>query len=211
VSWSPSGSTAPYACGTPTAGGSARSSWPATPWPYSLPAVGEPDPGDRHPGKRLLLEVEDGGWLPEVQELDTPAARLLHEHLLPRLRAAVSQAEGLKAVIEVEMIGTDPPSEVWYVTVDLGDVRMQREKPRRQQRQRHASAGDAGTTELFKIVSCRLPPTRPCRPGRSGGSRIISERLTMLTVLHGSWKRAVAIVLCVEIIRPTLPRMGRSF
>jgi hypothetical protein len=47
---------------------------------------------------------------------------------LPRLRAAVSQDEGLQAVIEVEMIGTDPPSEVLYVTVDLGDVRMQREK-----------------------------------------------------------------------------------
>jgi WD40 repeat protein len=79
-------------------------------------------------GSVYLLEVEDGGRLPEVLELDTPAARLLYERLLPRLRVAVSQDEGLQAVIEVEIIGSNPPPEIWYVTVDAGDVRVQRDE-----------------------------------------------------------------------------------
>jgi hypothetical protein len=54
---------------------------------------------------------------------------------------------------------------------------------------------DRFSTALFKIVPRRLPPTRQCRPGRSGDPQTISERLAMLTMLHGSWKRAVAIVL----------------
>jgi hypothetical protein len=54
---------------------------------------------------------------------------------------------------------------------------------------------DRFSTELFKIVPRRLLPTRQCRPGRSGGPQTISERLAMLIMLHGSWKRAVAIVL----------------
>ena len=54
---------------------------------------------------------------------------------------------------------------------------------------------DRFSTELFKIVPRRLLPTRQCRRGRSGGPQIISERLAMLIMLHGSWKRAVAIVL----------------
>jgi hypothetical protein len=54
---------------------------------------------------------------------------------------------------------------------------------------------DRFSTELFKIVPRRLLPTRQYRPGRSGGPQTISDRLAMLTMLHGSWKRAVAIVL----------------
>ena len=49
------------------------------------------------------------------------------------------------------------------------------------------------TTELFKVVPRRLLPTRQGRPGAA--PQTINERLRMLTVLHGSWKRAAAIVL----------------
>ena len=47
-------------------------------------------------------------------------------------------------------------------------------------------------TELFKVVPRRLLPTRQNRPGRP---QTIGERLTMLSTVHGSWKRAAAIVL----------------
>ena len=50
------------------------------------------------------------------------------------------------------------------------------------------------TTELFKVVPRRLLPTRQGRPG-AGAPQTIGERLRMLTMLHGSWKRAAAIVL----------------
>ena len=51
------------------------------------------------------------------------------------------------------------------------------------------------TTELFKVVPRRLLPTRQGRPGGAGAPQTIGERLRMLTTLHGSWKRAAAIVL----------------
>ena len=51
---------------------------------------------------------------------------------------------------------------------------------------------DRFTTELFKTVPRRLIPTRQGRPGSSG---TIGERLCMLTAMHGSWKRAAAVVL----------------
>ena len=47
-------------------------------------------------------------------------------------------------------------------------------------------------TELFKVVPRRLLPTRQNRPGRP---QTIGERLTMLATVHGSWKRAAAVVL----------------
>ena len=47
-------------------------------------------------------------------------------------------------------------------------------------------------TELFKVVPRRLLPTRQNRPGRP---QTIGERLTMLSTVHGSWKRAAAVVL----------------
>jgi hypothetical protein len=50
---------------------------------------------------------------------------------------------------------------------------------------------DRFTTELFKVVPRRLLPTGQGRPG----AQTISERLRMLCMLHGSWKRAAAIVL----------------
>jgi hypothetical protein len=50
------------------------------------------------------------------------------------------------------------------------------------------------TTELFRVVPRRLLPTRQSRLG-AGAPQTISERLRMLTMLHGSWKRAAAIVL----------------
>jgi hypothetical protein len=50
------------------------------------------------------------------------------------------------------------------------------------------------TSELFKIVPRRMSPTRQSRPG-AGAPQTISERLRMLTTLHGSWQRAAAIVL----------------
>jgi hypothetical protein len=51
------------------------------------------------------------------------------------------------------------------------------------------------THELFKVVPRRLVPTKQRRPGGAGASQTISERLRMLTTLHGSWKRAAAVVL----------------
>jgi hypothetical protein len=51
------------------------------------------------------------------------------------------------------------------------------------------------THELFKVVPRRLLPTRQGRPGGAGAPQTISERLRMLTLLHGSWKHAAAIVL----------------
>ena len=53
---------------------------------------------------------------------------------------------------------------------------------------------DRFTAELFKVVPRRLLPTRQGRPG-AGAPQTIGERLRMLTMLHGSWKRAAAIVL----------------
>ena len=54
---------------------------------------------------------------------------------------------------------------------------------------------DRFTSELFKVVPRRLLPTRQGRPGGAGAPQTIAERLRMLTTLHGSWKRAAAIVL----------------
>jgi hypothetical protein len=54
---------------------------------------------------------------------------------------------------------------------------------------------DRFSAELFKIVPRRLLPTRQNRPRGSGGQQTIGERLAMLTTLHGSWKRAAAIIL----------------
>jgi hypothetical protein len=51
------------------------------------------------------------------------------------------------------------------------------------------------TTELFKTVPRRLLPTRQNRPGGSGTPQTISERLRMLTAMHGGWKRAATVVL----------------
>jgi hypothetical protein len=54
---------------------------------------------------------------------------------------------------------------------------------------------DRFSTELFKIVPRRVIATRQGRPGSTGGLQTIGERLAMLSMFHGSWKRAVAIVL----------------
>jgi hypothetical protein len=54
---------------------------------------------------------------------------------------------------------------------------------------------DRFSAELFKVVPRRLLPTRQNRPGGNGGPQTIGERLAMLTTLHGTWKRAAAIVL----------------
>lgn len=51
---------------------------------------------------------------------------------------------------------------------------------------------DRFSVELFKVVPRRLSAIRQGRPDRL---QTIGERLTMLTTLHGSWKRAAAIVL----------------
>ncbi|MGO8923512.1 MAG: hypothetical protein ACLQF4_11305 [Xanthobacteraceae bacterium] len=53
---------------------------------------------------------------------------------------------------------------------------------------------DRFTSELFKVVPRRMSPTRQSRPG-AGAPQTISERLRILTALHGSWQRAAAIVL----------------
>jgi hypothetical protein len=53
---------------------------------------------------------------------------------------------------------------------------------------------DRFTFELFKVVPRRLLPTRQSRSG-GGVPQTINERLRMLNQLHGSWKRAAAIVL----------------
>lgn len=52
---------------------------------------------------------------------------------------------------------------------------------------------DHFATELFKIVPRRLLPNRQGRS--SGTTSTIGERLSMLSTLYGSWKRAAAIVL----------------
>jgi hypothetical protein len=52
---------------------------------------------------------------------------------------------------------------------------------------------DQFSTELFEVVPRRLVPTKQNRPG--GAPTTVAERLRMLTTLHGSWKRAAAIVL----------------
>ena len=54
---------------------------------------------------------------------------------------------------------------------------------------------DRFTGELFKVVPRRLVPTKQGRPGGAGAPQTVGERLRMLTTLHGSWKRAAAIVL----------------
>ncbi|HEY8007148.1 MAG TPA: bifunctional DNA primase/polymerase [Methylocella sp.] len=54
---------------------------------------------------------------------------------------------------------------------------------------------DCFTSELFKLVPRRLLSTRQGRINGFGGPQTIGERLGMLTMLHGSWKRAAGIVL----------------
>jgi hypothetical protein len=54
---------------------------------------------------------------------------------------------------------------------------------------------DRFSAELFKVVPRRLLPTRQGRPARTGGPQTIGDRLRMLCTLHGSWKRAAAIIL----------------
>ncbi len=54
---------------------------------------------------------------------------------------------------------------------------------------------DRFCSELFKIVPRRLLPTRQSRPTSAGHLQTIGERLAMLSILHGSWKRAAAMVL----------------
>jgi hypothetical protein len=55
---------------------------------------------------------------------------------------------------------------------------------------------DRFTHELFKVVPRRvMVPTKQGRHGGAGTPRTISERLRMLTVMHGSWKRAAIIAL----------------
>ena len=51
------------------------------------------------------------------------------------------------------------------------------------------------SAELFKVVPRRLLPTRQGRAVATRGPETIGERLAILSMLHGSWKRAVAIVL----------------
>jgi hypothetical protein len=50
-------------------------------------------------------------------------------------------------------------------------------------------------TGLFKVVPRRLLPTKQGRFGGTGASQTVGDRLRMLTRLHGSWRRAAAIVL----------------
>jgi hypothetical protein len=54
---------------------------------------------------------------------------------------------------------------------------------------------DRFSAELFKIVPRRLLPARQGRLGGSGGPQTIGDRLRMLSMVHGSWKRAAAILL----------------
>ena len=54
---------------------------------------------------------------------------------------------------------------------------------------------DRFTSELFAVVLRRLTPTRQGRPNGFHAAQTIGERLRMLTTLHGSWRRAVAIIL----------------
>jgi hypothetical protein len=51
------------------------------------------------------------------------------------------------------------------------------------------------THELFKVVPRRLLPTKQGRPGGAGTPQTIGERLRMLVMLYGSWRRAAAIIL----------------
>ena len=51
------------------------------------------------------------------------------------------------------------------------------------------------SAELFKVVPRRISLPRQGRPARTGGPQTIGERLRMLCTLHGSWKRAAAIIL----------------
>jgi hypothetical protein len=51
------------------------------------------------------------------------------------------------------------------------------------------------TSDLFKVVPRRLVPIRQGRPGGAGAPQTVGERLRMLTTLHGSWRRAAAVVL----------------
>jgi len=48
---------------------------------------------------------------------------------------------------------------------------------------------------LFKVVPRRISVSRQGQPARTGGPQTIGERLRMLCRLHGSWKRAAAIIL----------------
>ena len=50
------------------------------------------------------------------------------------------------------------------------------------------------THEVFKVVPRRMVPTRQSR-ANGGAVHTVGERLRMLGMLHGSWKRAAAIVL----------------
>ena len=50
---------------------------------------------------------------------------------------------------------------------------------------------DRFSAELFKVVPRRLPMGQ----NRRGCSQTIGKRLAMLTTLHGSWRRAAAVVL----------------
>jgi hypothetical protein len=54
---------------------------------------------------------------------------------------------------------------------------------------------DRFSAELFKNVPRRFLPTKQGRQVGTGGPQTIGERLAMLSMLHGSWKRAAAIVL----------------
>jgi Bifunctional DNA primase/polymerase, N-terminal len=54
---------------------------------------------------------------------------------------------------------------------------------------------DRFSAELFKVTPRRLSAIRQNRLSGRGGPQTIGERLAMLTTLHGSWRRAAAIVL----------------
>jgi Bifunctional DNA primase/polymerase, N-terminal len=54
---------------------------------------------------------------------------------------------------------------------------------------------DRFSAELYKVVPRRPMPTKQNRLGGTRGPQTTGERLAMLTVLHGSWRRAAAIVL----------------
>jgi hypothetical protein len=54
---------------------------------------------------------------------------------------------------------------------------------------------DHFSAELFKVVPRRFLPTKQGGQVGTGGPQTIGERLAMLSMLHGSWSRAAAIVL----------------
>lgn len=58
---------------------------------------------------------------------------------------------------------------------------------------------DRFSAELFKNVPRRFLPTKQGRQVGTGGPQTIGERLAMLSMLHGSWKRAAAILLSEAI------------